>query len=664
MRFDLATLANETVTIPAAQVKRLLKAANKMHHDHDPANPRLITFPVRKTGLYRLQKVLGPTNFEIQPRSSDALVVACPHASVVSPGSHRCRGDLSNVTLQVRGTPPLKLKYRKIIKGEDREMTLQSIQPEGYISPLGTQSLSQTLVRRDVIDISWAQSHDVSIALNEMLATAGEWQYVVDEVGDVFGNVVNYVAQQNQNERAVRLAHLQESFTVHDRPVAALDGCDLSHPIKIAKGTEARLPVRFGSSGSTSLQESAYTLTYRFARSEDLAPSSNNEEPSQLLRVSLQNTSAMPTIKEPGFYTLHSVSTQYCEGEILEPSTCLLENPPEPDLSITSELIFDKCAGNPVGFRVALDLIGNPPFHVQLSSAVNGVKRKLEYKTIYGLRGELELIPENAGHYTYRFTEISDEVYSGQSLREKNLILEADFQPAASASFVPNTNLRKQACLDEPVAFDVNMQGAKPFTLEYELVHGDRRTKYEERDITEDRITIETERLRNGGEYILNLAGITDGLGCKELLNQEAHISVRHQRPRASFGHLEGKRSVRSLEGKQVSLPVRLTGEAPWAVSYHTKDLPGASLKTVNFTSSNSFLKVSSAGDYELTDVCDVLCPGSVDGAANLFEVLRIPRPELAVIESSSLHRSGNKYLKDAVCLGDEDVLEISLNGQ
>ncbi|WP_440136313.1 hypothetical protein, partial [Escherichia coli] len=72
----------------------------------------------------------------------------------------------------------------------------------------------------------------------------------------------------------------------------------------------------------------------------------------------------------------------------------------------------------------------------------------------------------------------------------------------------------------------------------------------------------------NGGEYSIALVSIQDKTGCKIFLSGEAKFTVRHQRPKASFGHIESKFTTTDIEGRQVRLPLRLTGRAPWTIKY------------------------------------------------------------------------------------------------
>ena len=291
--------------------------------------------------------------------------------------------------------------------------------------------------------------------------------------------------------------------------------------------------------------------------------------------MSLGNSKRLPSIQEPGLYTLLAVRTKFCDGEVLEPSTFMLTNPPEPDLSIVHDEIKDNCGKKVIGYRVGLELVGTPPFKVQYTVHQKGRKSsQVHTKEVDGVRGQMEFKPSEAGHYTYRFTEVSDAVYKGISFgpQREDLELSHDIRPAASAAFI-DPSARKRACIDEPVSFDVHLQGEGPWGLDYEIVHNGRRTRLSDSNIEDNRHTITTPKLSNGGEYSIVLTGIKDVNGCKEALQQNAQVQVRHQRPKVAFGSVEGKRSLRTLEGKYVDIPLRLSGEGPWTVEYSFNDL-------------------------------------------------------------------------------------------
>ena len=445
---------------------------------------------------------------------------------------------------------------------------------------------------------------------------------------------------------------------MHERPTVNLRSGTPQNPLKNAKGQSASIPLQYGSTGKGGvLPDVTYHLEYTFSSEGEI--SADGDHANVVRRKwAVSKNGKQPQITDPGLYTITGVSTEFCKGEVLEPASCLLQNPPEPKLSLSQEEIFDKCAGSPIGLRVDLDLIGTPPFEVRYRMTRRGDKMHTnEVEKIAGLRGQIELTPKQAGHYTYEFLEISDYVYKGQPL--KGILLEQDVKPSASARIVSASP--RLSCIDDAESFEVMLQGEGPFSIEYELVHGGRRSKHVMDNIDGPRMTIDTPRLTDGGDYTLALASVTDAMGCKEFLNEEARISVRHQRPKVGFRSIDGNFAVSTLEGKKVQLPLRLEGEGPFTIKYLDSN---SRENTVTAQSANDRIDVNAAGLYQLIDIRDRTCPGVVDEAAKSFEVSWIPRPAMRIRPSESLEmRSNTMVVKKDVCEDDEDDVELLFKG-
>ena len=450
---------------------------------------------------------------------------------------------------------------------------------------------------------------------------------------------------------------------MHERPQIALREYDSQHPIKVEKGKSKMLPIHLSSPGPSKIEDASYTVSYLFTPQEDLLPDQKHSSAATLKETIVLDTSRGLEIREPGRYTLQSVGTRFCAGEVMEPSSCLLLNPPEPDLSISAETIPDKCAGSSIGLLVDLDLTGTPPFHVHYSIKQRGGSVTSKVENLDRLHTQLELKPWQAGHYTYQFNGISDAVYGDlRSLRHKSLILEQDVKPPAAARIL-DAQPKRIACIDEPVTFGIQILGEPPYNFDYELVHRGRRQKHTIVDIQDSIYRLTTEPLRDGGEYTLALISITDRSGCRISLKEEAIVDVGLQRPRAAFGHLEGKRSIQALEAKKVYLPLRLQGEPPWTVAYRNRDDATEQPIVRTLRNSNDLIEATAEGTYEIFDVRDAHCPGTVDVSGQRFSLSWIPRPSLEISESPLVKYSRGTHVKKEVCEGDEDVTELSFTG-
>ena len=668
-RTDLDTNANETIVVTAKEIKKLKRQADKNFAKKDRTNPRVLPYLVKEPGLYRLEKVIDESKLEIQRRVSDTLVARCPRAMVKSTTQDRCKGDLSDFYIQVEATPPLKLKYSKTVNRNDQDHVLLSIHPENLLSPLARQRSSGSLVPLSSLadtDVSWARTQAINIPLNESLGVTGGWQYLIDEVQDACGNVANYSDMRSSQlglQKVLKSQQLEQHFSVHERPRISLREYDSQHPLKVEKGKSKTLPIHLSSTGFGKLEDAPYTLSYLFTPQDEVLPDQKHSTAATIKETIVLDTSHGIEIREPGLYTLQSVRTKFCTGEIMEPSSCLLVNPPEPDLAISAETIPDKCAGSSIGLLVDLDLSGAPPFHIRYSIKQRGGGVTPKVEKVDRLHTQLELKPLQAGHYTYQFISISDAVYGDpRSLSNKNLILEQDVRPPAAARIL-DAQPKRRACIEEPVTFAIQILGEPPYSVDYELVHRGRREKHTVSNIQDSIYRLTTAPLRDGGEYTLALISITDRSGCRISLKEEAKVDVGLQRPRAAFGHSEGKRSIQALEAKKIYLPLRLQGEPPWTVTYRNRDDANAHPKERTLHDSNDYIEATAEGTYEIVDVWDAHCPGTVDMSGHQFSVSWIPRPSVKLIESPYVKYTGGVHVKKAVCEGDEDVTEISFTG-
>lgn len=601
---------------------------------------------------------------EVQLRhSSEALVVVCPTASISSPSIDRCKGDLSDLSIEVVGTPPLRVKYRKTVRNHDVERSYQSIQPDDFVSPMMQQSGgSGTLVVRDTFDLHWAHAHRVKVPLNETLEEDGRWIYSIEEVIDALDNTVLYSSEAS--DRSKTNIPSGQGLLVHDRPKIALQGHDMQKPVRVPKGHAVGLPFRLTSTKSSPIMDTEHILVYQFTPIEDMPQNGEHAAHAEFKEVRMKSTGQAPKVEEPGLYTLISISTAFCKGEVLEPSSFMLINPPEPDLSIVTERISDQCEGKAVGSRVNLDLTGTPPFRVQYIVKQKGRRGiQTHVKDVNSLRGQIEFRPEEAGEYVYTFTEISDSVYKGISLAHKSLELSQEVKPAPFARFLDPAPKAKM-CIDQPASFDVRFQGEGPWTLEYEIVHGGKRIKQRDEGIAQDQYRITTPPLHNGGEYSIVLTGVTDTSKCRKALQQDAKVQVRHQRPKASFGPIEGNKAVKTLEDKPIEIPLRLTGEGPWTVDYRFVNGDTVTEHTKRLANTNDVLSTKAPGRYELLGVHDSVCPGTIDGASNTFEIAWIDRPVFKISQNHVNQQEGDSFVRREICEGEEDSLDVFLTGR
>ncbi|KAI1814141.1 hypothetical protein GGS20DRAFT_549950 [Poronia punctata] len=662
-RFDLETNAQEIVKLGRKEIKEISKLSTTCIED-GLVGTYQYELSLKKPGAYRLHKVLDEHKLEVQRLTHPTYVVPCPKAKVRKAETPtRCQGELSDLSLEVEGTAPLKIYYSRTINGRDRSFHFQSLQPDGFTSPLVNSQSATDLILADNPDFTWARPQLVPVGLNESMNYNGEWRYSVDQVHDAFGNKVSY-EQAEEHDPKPKPKHLYQDFVVRKRPRATLKGCDLRNPIKVAKGKYTHLPIRIEPSSDTK-DELPYTLSWQFSPIDTLSKSGDHGDVVEVKTFSTPYIGLRAQISEPGLYTLKTVSFDGCEGEIEEPSSCLLLNPLEPTLSMQAEPIPDTCAGNPIGLRVNMDLVGTPPFVVHYDVIRDGVPRQENVK-INALRYQLNLEPQKEGYYEYRFRKLQDSVYTVSLPLTDEYHMEQHVKPAATAYFDHNAKSPGvyQACLDQPMKFDVGLLGDWPFNLEWELVHDGRRKAGSAKGIYANKFTIETAPFSVGGDYTLSLKSIQDKSGCKVFLGDSVKISVRRQKPRAAFGFLGNKRTTTVVESARVNLPLKLSGEGPWKVSYRNLNSTEGP-KVRHAKSGNDFIEATEWGTYEITDVTDNLCPGTIDPKGNMFDLNWFPRPELSLVPTDSIGRTDKEHMfvKREICEGDVDGFEVALRG-
>lgn len=657
MRIDLESGDPEIIKLSKREVTSIVKEMKGQLADSG-SDASEGWYTAKKPGVYRLHKVLDEYKLEVQRTHQDTYVVPCPKAGFRKlESSNRCMSDLSDMYLDVEGTPPLKILYGRTVNGIDNGFHFQSLQPDDFSSPLvGSSGIVSSV---DPDDVSWVRASKVRVPLNETLTTAGEWQYVINEVHDAFGNVVNYAPPVDELDPKPRPKQLVQDFIVHERPKGRMRGCDLRNPLKVAKGRSANLPLGISMAGPATA-DTGYSVGWKFTPVDKLTNSGDHGEDPEVGNFVAKNSNESPQVSASGLYSLTSVSSRYCQGEIEEPSACMLLNPLEPQLSIRAEDISDKCAGNAVGMRVDLDLMGTPPFVLRYDVTTKSGTRH-EFVQIKGLRHQLELRPKEAGLHKYVFSAIDDAVYKGQRLGGEGMTLEQDVKPAASA-IIQHPTGHTHACLDDEVEVDIMLLGDAPFTLEWETVHDGRKKQTKVTDIEDSTYKIKTAAFTKGGDYILALNSVQDKSGCRTFLKDELKISVRRQKPRAAFGLIEGKRSVMAVENTKLELPLRLQGEGPWTVTYRNRDVDAELEATL--TNQNDHLPIKYDGVYEILNVRDRQCRGSVDPDASVFAVGWEPRPDVSLVPSHGISGEDRVFTKNDVCEGDIDGVEISLTGK
>lgn len=596
-------------------IKRM--TIDKSQHEKNSEASGSITYlglPIYLPGSYKIKQVVDVSKMHVRLLKSETVVVQCPRAYLNlsdSSGADRCLGETQVPGIIVQGAPPLSVKYHRIVNGKKSTFTVDSIQPDKFT--------------KETASLEWAKMHTMQLAADASVTSIGTWGYEIDSVTDCQGNVATY------GKPSLHLI-TQHQFTVHARPTVNFANCDALNPMKLARGGKATLSL--ASTGSGSKQ---FLI--------------ENDETGQQFTVESDSF----TIDSPGTYSIKGLSGQFCDGDILEPSSCLVYVPPEPSVDIKFEESSDKCVGA-TGAFANVTLTGTPPFLLNFYITENGNKVLRQFKT-HKLRDRIEFHPSKAGTYTYEFIQLSDSLYRDIPI---NFHMQQSVHVRARATFTGRSV--KRTCSGDRAAFDVALQGLPPLNLEYEIIapSGERK-QYSTKGIQSlDTLKIETPDLTEGGRHTISLISVQDQRNCKTALHEDnAYVDVRRQRPTVSFVALEDKMHIETLEKNAVGLPLKLSGEAPWTVGYEFENVSGERKQATAVVRkpNGEVLRVNGRGKFRLTSVHDALCPGSVASTQNEFTVDWIPRPNV------TLGASPENRPQAQICQGVSDSLDLYLEG-
>lgn len=657
-KFDFDTSESSTQNFTKKDIRRLRMATPPENIEDNRLS--YYSLPVSEPGLYRIHQVTDASKLNIRLYRSDVLVSVCPSASISgkeSDGVHRCIGDTSSPKITVNGVPPFKIKYTESINGEEKSSNVQTSALNHVVVP-HVQGSNKPFFWKKSESLSWASSQPIDFDIKTSLGLKGEWTYYVDEVEDALGNVVNYNKKFNER-RDFYPEDLTYRFTVHSRPQINFHGCSPEKPIRLRKGSAAKLPIAIG---GVSQDDGPFTADFEYISLDDDQETGSQFKFSQTFNKLFDNIKA----DKSGMYKLLDFSGNYCQGSVFEPSTCLVYVPPEPQLSVNFASVEDKCAG-PVGVTADLSLSGTPPFVVNYRVFKDNIIIKSEHKIISQSRDTVEFKPTSTGTYKYEFFRLGDEVYKNIDLHGPEFGTDQTIRALASASFSIKGKTVK-ACSGDSIPFAVNVQGIAPFKLTYEIIYGAAsRSSFTKSDITENVVHLTTPPLKHGGKYTISLVSIEDSHGCLTNLNEpDMYVEVRRDRPGAAFLPLDGSMEIKTLEGRTVGLPLKLSGEGPWEVEYSHKREDGSIFnKSVFMRRPNGeVIAVDKKGEYKLLSVKDAYCPGEVTDSKS-FDISWVEKPQLTVIKSSNIKEvAENLFERREICENDEDVLELGVSGK
>ncbi|KAI8979759.1 hypothetical protein BDF20DRAFT_835729 [Mycotypha africana] len=615
---------------------------------------------IKKPGAYKLDKIVAKDNMDVRVYQQQALVFTCPYAQF-KPKQHQlnsitdyCTGDTEQLQLEVMGVPPLKVNYKKMTNDgtvnpwyNDKLLQLDRIQPENFDSPLlrtkspktqdpsffSTSAMSKHLGSNH--NLEWAAVHKLEINLNMTFDTASTQKYFLTRVIDGVGNEIDLSDVSSQ------------SFQVHPRPAVRFQ-CSQTDPVSLLIGSKSvSLPLSLNDGTGP------FSLEY--------------EHGGEIRHIKLNDQARSIEVHSPGEYTLKSIRDRYCPGDVLFPSICQVTQPPLPTVKVQGTAIPSDCnADSEIGMKFVAEFSGAPPYVLDYTVVKHGgslsKKKIIEHKRerIDRSRHIFSYFPSSAGDYTYEFNVLDDKHYKKRPTGIQPFKQTVHPQPDA---YFTKQHTSVRTCLGEDVTVDVQLRGTGPFKLSWTVddqLYAD--------VVEKERYTINLPPFDRPGHHVISLVDIRDDNGCvKQLEARDFTVDVRQNRPTAFFyTNQELNETVRTVtitEGSTANLPLRLTGEGPWKVSYRNVEMGDRSIVKERFTDPNAVVNVRHTGHYELLEVEDAICKGDVLPPQYLVQYM--DKPTLAIDESDSANKrvSLRLYQRRAVCQGTTDALDILFTG-
>ncbi|WVW80225.1 hypothetical protein I302_102203 [Kwoniella bestiolae CBS 10118] len=607
------------------------------------SSQNILFITVDKPSLITLKSVTDKRGdrFHITPHK-EAIVIECPAGGqfieeekqnkIIFKGDKvktpelRCVGEEETTKFQVRGVSPLKVGWKKRSGNKVDTGVIEGIEED--LEPVDDLAL----VRRDKV----SKSHVVPLRVSHL--QPGTFTLSLTSVTDALHNT--YTPSGHSAEKA---------FQVIPRPSVRLD-CPST--IQLLHNQQAKIPLQVVVDGNV---ERDLEVTYGFE-------SLDGQKTTKKMKISKKREEI--TISESGIYTLMEVEGP-CAGGVMEPSSCNVQMVPLPtmDMSVTT---LHECAMD-VGATAAFDFTGSPPFRLDYTEQRKGGRARTLTETFHTHHGSVVLRPEHEGEYTYTFTSLSDRRYKGVKLDKPPI--KQTVHPLANVDMIGRIgDARKHTlffCDGDQVDVDIEARGIAPLKLAY-IKSWATRSDNVTVPITNGRSKIsvpvpEELSAKSGanGRLTIALVSIEDGNGCVRKLNAPAiEVDIKRQKPTARFAKSQ---KVIITEGEVAKAPLRLTGEAPWDLTY---SINGKERK-ITVRDPNNHLSFSDKGVYKLVKIKDAHCEGDISSSDSTFEIDFKPRPVVSLQQTPGITLSSpNAFKHKGLCAGQEQQVALKFTGQ
>ncbi|KAM0756071.1 hypothetical protein T439DRAFT_296083 [Meredithblackwellia eburnea MCA 4105] len=653
----------------------------------------LYYLPVTQIGIIRLDSIWDSEGLPVRVRrrrtpsstpggrgaaeEQGTRIVSCPRAGFSTDDKviHTCANpsvpQSKSLELTVQGYEPIKVSWHHgtvVVGPKGSRKVSKREQVQGITDALAGVGLTAPL----------------PVPVNVTMADVGRQTFVLDRVEDGCGNVVDFAgvavedglggpegaAERRREKKALEAKLLPQSlghreFIVHAVPeVAYVGACGLGEEVTLLKGGKKRLDFKLS---SLDKDGGPWTIDIRY-RGEDGKVKGTRQ-------VQADRATAGFEVEQAGTYEIVGVRGQWCEGAVLVPSICTVVEQPQPTLSATFETLRDVCSSD-IGVISTLHLTGVPPFTVTyLLTQLSPTKSRREVKKAFaGSRGEIRIEP-GPGEWEYRFTKVQDAFYRDIPVTvpagEEQPVMKQTVQLVGGAQWRNAAQGKTvHSCDGETVTVAVDFKGSAPWELEYAVIGSPAQTI---KDITNPHFSMDVAIppliAKRGGKFGLSLESVRDGHGCKRpLTSQDLWVDVRRTKPTARWPGTKGSRGAVIRDQGDAKIPLRLTGEGPWTITYQPPTPPSAknAPAPLNFVANQPNVDMNLRGPrpgvYTLLSVRDQFCPGDVEDTD--WTISTLPRPTLRYSDDAGKLVRNGSLVRRPVCENTLDTVDVIFSGK
>ncbi|AOA63491.1 Nuclear pore complex glycoprotein subunit [Komagataella phaffii CBS 7435] len=644
---------------------------NLYHSYRDDSNViSFIEVPLTQPGLYSLHQVYDSKLKRVRIAKNEVFIVSCPSAQLYNtkPDEHYCVGENQEVSAKIFGVPPLKVVYHAEIGNKLLNTNSVDIIDEDVESPLtklqGLELKEQALKISTSIDkrksLEWARTKSFTAPLSRgKIDEAGSYIYTLHQVIDGFGNRINYVPEVANN-------NLFYQFEAH--PIIKGDLEEKDKKLVILQGSPKELLVSLDVSNAK--KEAPYTVEIEFT-SED---KKTKDIITKVFEASQVTRNKLPfQVKSPGTYTLKSIRSKFCQGEV-GPSILTVTEAFAPSLNISSNPILDACIGT-TGYKFDLQFLGTPPFEVDYkvyrldSQNPNRVLTTKDVSTIIAKSNNevFNYEPNTEGTYAIEFIGIRDKYYKKLPRLEKGKHRYTTYlKQRTRAGFVQDRKLQ-DVCNGDSASVLIKFDGKPPYKVNYEISDPlNQSQNFTVDSIMDNEYRIEMKDLLQGGTYNIKLLDVKDESNCNVVFQKShAQVNVRKHKPHLQFGNA-GKFEL--VEGQSLNIPLKSDTEKSISLHYTITDPNNPSLvkhTRISSLNPNKGLSVKSQGIYRLVGFNESVCPGIISSDSEV-EISYKKKPSLKLLpsEDTIVGDNTNSWKLKPFCQGKKGYLDLLLEGE